>query len=446
MARSVTKLPKDPGPSGWNAILPDYEAPRVLKEHRTADWLIIGGGFAGLSAARRLTQLRPDDNVALVEAGRVGNGPAGRNSGFMIDLPHDLSSDNYSGSEQDQDRKQTEMNRTAIQFAREAAEEYGLGSDVLNPCGKINGAATEKGVRHNLAYAEKLANVGEASELLDARDMKDLTGIDYYLGGLYTPGTAMLQPAAYVRGLATALQQKIDLYEQTPAVSFKRVGSVWHVGTPEGSIEAPTVIMAVNGHIQSFGYYPKQLMHVFTYASMTRALTEDEINRLGGHRQWHITPADPMGATIRRISGTGGDRIIVRTRFTYDPSMEVSDDRLTSVGKAQQKSFDARFPMLAGMDMDYVWGGRLCVSWNGVPAFGPLDDGLISACCQNGLGAAKGTLSGMLAAELATKSNNPMIAEMMAQPAPKKLPPEPLTWFGANMTMRWREWKAGKEA
>ena len=46
------------------------------------------------------------------------------------------------------------------------------------------------------------------------------------------------------------------------------------VKTPKGSIKTKKIIMAVNGHVESFGFFEKRLMHVFTYASMTRKLTE----------------------------------------------------------------------------------------------------------------------------------------------------------------------------
>jgi glycine/D-amino acid oxidase-like deaminating enzyme len=95
--------------------------------------------------------------------------------------------------------------------------------------------------------------------------------------------------------------------------------------------------------------------------------------------------------------------------------------------------------------MAYRWGGRLCLSWNGVPAFGEVERGIFSACCQNGLGTAKGTLSGMAAAELATRSNARLARDLLASDAPKTLPPEPIAWLGANATMRWREFKAGRE-
>ena len=57
----------NPGVSGWYAILPEPEPARDLQEDITADWLIIGGGFAGLSAARRLSQLRENESIVLLD-------------------------------------------------------------------------------------------------------------------------------------------------------------------------------------------------------------------------------------------------------------------------------------------------------------------------------------------------------------------------------------------
>jgi glycine/D-amino acid oxidase-like deaminating enzyme len=69
---------------------------RVLDKDRIADWLIVGAGFAGLSAARRLAQTRRGESIVVLEARQVADGPAGRNSGLMIDLPHNLASGEYS--------------------------------------------------------------------------------------------------------------------------------------------------------------------------------------------------------------------------------------------------------------------------------------------------------------------------------------------------------------
>jgi hypothetical protein len=103
------------------------------------------------------------------------------------------------------------------------------------------------------------------------------------------------------------------------------------------------------------GYFNRRLMHVFTYASMTRRLSSGEVRALGGEPVWGCTPADPMGTTVR------------------------------------------------------------------------------------------GTLSGMLAAELAVGIRSDLLDIMLAQPAPARLPTEPLAWMGANAVIRWREMMAGKE-
>ena len=445
----VDKLPVDPGPAAWNELLPSRSNIVPLDKIISVDWLVIGAGFAGLSAAKRLRQLRSDDKIAVLEACRVGEGPAGRNSGFMIDLPHDLSTHNYANSNGVHDAQQIRMNRVAIAFAKEVADkavdEGVMLPEALVASGKINGAATAKGHRSNADYAQHLSVLNEPFEIYDDQDMRRITGSDFYRSGLFTPGAVMLQPAAYIRGLADHLAPEVSIYEESPVLKLVRSGSNWIAQTPNGAVEAPAIILAVNGHANSFGFYARRLMHVFTYGSMTRELDEREIGILGGDPDWSITPSDPMGTTVRRVCGTGGHRIIVRNRFTYDASMEVSAARIDAVARDHDRSFANRFPMLKGVSMQYRWGGRLCVSWNSVPAFGEVDDNIFAACCQNGLGVAKGTLGGMMAAEMAAKTGNPMVDEMLAFDPPRKLPPEPLAALGANTTMRWNEMRAGRE-
>ena len=56
---NVSQLPVDPGPAAWNCLLPDAAPARRVQGDIKADWIVIGAGFAGLAAARRLSQLRP---------------------------------------------------------------------------------------------------------------------------------------------------------------------------------------------------------------------------------------------------------------------------------------------------------------------------------------------------------------------------------------------------
>lgn len=442
---AVRRLPSDPGPAGWNRLLPDPGPPAPLDGPVTADWLVVGAGFAGLAAARRLSQIRPGDRIVLLEATRVADGPAGRNSGFMIDLPHDLASNDYGGA-LGADLDQTADNRRAIGFAADMAAEFGLSDEAFTRSGKINAAATAKGHGHNADYAAHLAEMGESHEMLDAHQMHELTGTTYYQSGLFTPGTAMIQPALFVRGVARGLaSNRVSIHEDSPVTALERAGPDWVATTPGGRVTAPRAILAVNGHLDSFGYHRGRLMHVFTYASMTRALSAGEAARLGGRAVWGLTPADPMGTTVRRISGTGGDRLVIRNRFTFDPSMKVSDRRVAAMGHSHDRAFAARFPMLGGVGMEFRWGGRLCLSRNNVQCVGELAPGLYSACCQNGLGTAKGTLAGLLAAEMANGMTSPALERALAAPPPARLPPGPIAWAGANAVIRISELRAGAE-
>lgn len=441
----VKRLPDDPGLSGWRAILPDASPGLALEAELKADYLVIGAGFSGLSAARRLRQHDAKAKIVVLEARGIAEGPAGRNSGFMIDLPHDLSSENYGGSK-DKDRLQIKMNRAAIAFAQEAATVYSMPKGVLEASGKVNAAASETGMAHNRAYSKHLESLGEPHELLDADQMRELTGSSYYPGGLRTPGTVLIQPAHYVRCLAEGLRNEaVQVFENSPVTSLKRDDGVWVAATPNGSVQAEKVILATNGHVESFGHFRRRLVHIYLYASMTRALNKEELKQLGGARRWGLTPSDPLGSTVRRISGKGGDRIVVRNRVTYNPSMRADPNRMQRLCQSHDASFAVRFPQLSAVTMEYRWGGQLCLSRNGVPAFGEMETNLYSACCQNGLGSTRGTLSGMLAADLSCGVNSELLVAQLELPKPSRLPPEPFASIGANSVLWWGERKAGAE-
>ncbi len=444
--KTVTRLPQDPGPAGWDAILPARREFPTLDQTIDVDWLVIGSGFAGLAAARRLSQHETPSRIALIEARKIAEGPVGRNTGFMIDLPHHLASSDYAGAV-DADREKTEMNRAAIEFAAQAVRDFGLEPHAFQRIGKINAAATEKGTRHNLAYADHLEKLGEQHTLLDAAQMQDICGSQYYQSGLFTPGTVLLQPALYARGIASGLERAgVRLFESSPVTSLRSTADApWEAVTPQGRVRAASVILCVNGHAESFGFFRQRLMHIYLYASMTSPLSNEQMARLGGQSDWGFTPADPMGTTVRRISGSDGDRIVVRNSFTWSPNRNVDEKKLHTISKVHDRSFANRFPNLNDVGMEHRWGGLLCLSRNGSPAFGEIEPRLYAACCQNGLGAASGTLHGMLGADLALGRNSAMLKQTLTMPEPQKLPPEPFASMGANAFMHWAEFMAGRE-
>jgi glycine/D-amino acid oxidase-like deaminating enzyme len=443
----AARLPVHRGPAAWSSILPSQPATPPLEGALRVDVAVVGGGFAGLSAARRLRRNDPSLRIAVLEAGALAEGASGRNSGFMIDLPHDLQSDDYAGKGIAADKAMTALNRAAIAFAGDAVQDYAIDPAFYDPAGKINGAATDAGRKLNVSYAEHLTELGEANEMLDAKSMHDVTGSRHYTSGLYTPGTVMLQPAGYIRSLAAGLRRDgVQVFENTPVTRIVRKSPDWELATPKGKIAATKVILANNGHLESFGFARRRLMHVFLYASMTQELDRTALSKLGGQPRWGITPSDPMGTTMRRIdTAQGGNRIVTRTCASYFPGMVPSDAAVARAARIHRKKFADRFPTIANVPMEHSWAGHLCLSWNGSAVMRELEPGLFSACVDNGLGTVRSTLTGIGAADLVLNRPSDIAAHFLAEEQPTKLVPSPFAEIGANIYFRWKEWRARDE-
>ena len=58
---------------------------QTLLSDLSCEWLIVGAGYTGLSAARKLGQLYPNQKILLVDAQLAGEGASSRNSGYLVD-------------------------------------------------------------------------------------------------------------------------------------------------------------------------------------------------------------------------------------------------------------------------------------------------------------------------------------------------------------------------
>jgi len=52
--KRVTHLPRDDDSNGWSRILGPRTPTPALQSPIRADWVVVGAGYAGLAAARRL--------------------------------------------------------------------------------------------------------------------------------------------------------------------------------------------------------------------------------------------------------------------------------------------------------------------------------------------------------------------------------------------------------
>jgi glycine/D-amino acid oxidase-like deaminating enzyme len=278
--------------------------------------------------------------------------------------------------------------------------------------------------------------------MIDGQDLPGHIGTSFYRKALFTPGTALIQPAALVKGLADSLPANVTLYENTPIteVEYGRKTQLIH---RNGRITADTLVLANNAFGMRFGFLQGTMLPIFTYGSLTRELTEAEQAALGGKSFWGVIPADPFGTTLRR---THDNRLFVRNSFSFNPDGRARQKYLDRFVKRHRESFERRFPMLPGVDFEYTWGGSLALSRNHMGFFGQLAPNVHGALCCNGLGVTRGTVTGTLLADWLAGKRNELIDFLLSSPGPNRNPPEPFLSLGVNFNLRWGQYRAGAEA
>lgn len=342
-------------PTGWrpaDEIIPVNETSEIGRQY---DWLIVGAGITGLSAAHRLGELVPQDRVLLVDARPVGWGASGRNSGFLLDLPHKFDLDHPDASRL---RKIMELNRSAITVLHEQAERLGINCD-WSPVGKLQGAVRERGTGMMRKFCEALDKIGERYEVLDRQGCAEIMGTEYYAGAVFTPGAVLVDPFLLVRGLARNLLENVTLRDDAAVVEFsqKAGGFAAELRMSDGataSVSAKKVILGTDPYTPEFGYMKDRILPTITYASITRALTPAERRRYTGRMNWGLTPADAGGTTLRM---TSDGRLLIRNHYGFAPSYKATSRDLNKVAEAHREGLDKRFPALTNVPITSTWAG-----------------------------------------------------------------------------------------
>jgi hypothetical protein len=173
----IEVLPRDDLTNGWTAMLPPAPPARRPKGAETADYAVIGAGFAGLAAARRLAELAPGRRIVLLEAQRVGDGSSGRNSGFIIDLPHEAES--LGEDAQGLQQRTLRLNRFAIGRLRSLVKEKSIDCQ-WTECGMYRGAVTQRASRFLDPYERMIGRLGLSCRRLDRHELKARLGTSLY--------------------------------------------------------------------------------------------------------------------------------------------------------------------------------------------------------------------------------------------------------------------------
>lgn len=429
----------EPTDSGWY-LTSGSELPLVpLKADVNCDCLVIGGGWMGLHAARRYAELCPDASVILADAGRIGNNASGRCMGFAIDLAHNpRKADFVEDVQSNWDELTTNLDGNA--YLRSAVEELGVDCD-WDEQGKYHSAATPHGVADLVNFSKALDKMGQTYRWVEREEIQAITGSKHYIRALHHPGTILIQPAKYLKNAVRALPKNVSVYENTPIVGVT-YGAPHVFNTPDHPIRAKKVIICAAGYLTKFGFFNNSAIPVYTFASMTRPLTDSELSQVGDKSAFGLIPANSFGTTVRR---TRDNRLFLRNVYAYATDFKTSIDDVMAARKCQQVSFDRRWPELSSMGFEASWGGLLTLAQNGGMVWGQLAENVYGAAFCNGTGVSRGTAFGKAIAEMVAGKSSPVIEILKRRTPPCRAYPWPITSLGVRFVTGWRFRKAGQE-
>ena len=139
--------------------------------NKDCQWLIIGAGLTGLSAARKLGQLYPNQKIIVVDAQLAGEGASSRNSGYLVDTT--LNDGFSSNKELDNYKKKVDIYKLGIEAVKRFIKEHQVDCD-WNECGKYFASSKVKDKKVLENFSSTLSKLGFENNLFSNKELKKI--------------------------------------------------------------------------------------------------------------------------------------------------------------------------------------------------------------------------------------------------------------------------------
>ena len=136
---------------GWTNALQSRENFKVLNKNFKCDYLVIGAGYTGLSAARKLSEINSLKKIVIVDSQLAGEGSSSRNSGYLVDTT--LNDGFTSNKDINNYKKKVKIYNLGINAVKNFINQYQVDCD-WNECGKYFASSIIK----DISIAKNLAN------------------------------------------------------------------------------------------------------------------------------------------------------------------------------------------------------------------------------------------------------------------------------------------------
>ena len=412
---------------------------KTLQSNEDCEWLIIGAGYTGLSAARKLAQLYPDQKIIIVDAQLAGEGASSRNSGYLVDTT--LNDGFTSNKELESYKKKADIYELGINTVKKVISDYQVDCD-WNECGKYFASSKVEDKKILSNFSETLFKLGFEHNLLSKIELSERLGTSFYNTALHTKGGILLHPGKLVRAMIDVLPNNVILFENSCLLNWNKQNNIISCKFQNGKINSKKIIFATNGFLKSLGIKPNYNFPITLTASMTRPLTDNEYDLIGKPKEWGVLPVRPMGATIRM---TKDRRILIRNTAELHNPFKMTKSDLNKRSINQKIGIKKRFPHLPHDVVQSSWSGIVSRTRNSSQIFEKIANNIFAVGCYNGSGIGVGTLFGEQIAIKASNENTKEIETIEARNKPKWLPPQPFLNFGIKTRLFYERLRARSE-
>ena len=363
--------------SYWSVTMPGLPDRSGRNLPDSTDVVVVGGGYAGITAARELA--RRGVAVTLLEARTLGYGASTRNGGIV-----------HPGYKWGPGAL---VRRYGDEIARIL---YG---DTLRAFDTVRRLIAEEAIdcefrevgyselawspRHLTAFHDEVADLrsmGVAAHVVPKDRLREEVGSDAYHGALVVDVGGIVHPGKYFAGLAAAADRAgADLHEGVRARRIRRQADRhFVVETDRGSVRARDVILATNGYTDRVvPTLRRRVIPIGSYIIATDPLPGSLVDELSPRGRaffdtknflfyWHV-------AKDRRMVFGG--------RASFLPT---SVDRTAAI---LYRGLQQVHPQLTGRRVAFAWGGNVGFTSDRMPHVGRTSDGVAYAlgCCGTGV-------------------------------------------------------------
>ncbi len=357
----------------------------------TADVLVVGAGYAGLSSAIELAQR--GFRVVVLEADRICSGASGRNGGQAIvgyasgQEPFEAQLGKAGA------RRAWEMSVESMALLARRIAEFQIDCDWVSGYLYVADSARKaRALEADMQAMER--DYGFQVDFAHGTDVQRHIRSPRYCASAFERNSGHLHPLKFGLGLARAARSLgVRIFEKSAVVDIQR-GATLRAKTTRGSVTAQWGVLAGNCTLGEYGprvapELTPRIMPVGTYMIGTAPLAPGQCEQL-----------IPSNAAV-----CDNNFVLDYFRFSADQRMlfggRVSYSTRTpaDLGAVMARRMGQVFPQLQNVPVDFVWGGFVDISMNRAPDFGRLGGNLFYLQGFSGHGVALTGLAGKVVAE-----------------------------------------------